>query len=369
MNILILLLFGLCACLQFMYWAIMFSRFAFYKEKANTLSCEYPVSVVICAYNEEENIKQHLPKILSQSYSDFEVLVVNDASTDRTASILSQLKKKHGQLNILNLNYPNGKKNIGKKHALSEGIKNAKHDTILVTDADCHPTSNQWIDIMVNALKGRNSIGLGYGPYEKSHGFLNVFIRFETVYTAIQYMSLSLWGLPYMGVGRNMVYDRSLFVKAGGFDRHAHIASGDDDLFVNEIANQKNTSIVINRESHMYSPPEKSWKGYFRQKSRHMTTGRHYKLIHQILLGLLSLSHFGLYLFAFLSIIYGISTIFVLILFFIVVLTKLIIFSRIASKLNERSLIPFFLFLDIIYILYYVLLAPALFWGKTSKWK
>lgn len=367
-HTIIISLFGICAMLQAVYWIIFFSRLAFFKDKSNS-SGTPAVSIIICAYNEEHNLGKYLPRILEQDYPDFEVLVVNDDSTDNSLEALEDFKHQYPHLSILTLDYPDGKKNIGKKNALSEGIKNAKHDTLLLTDADCCPKSNQWAKKMIGTLSDSVSIGLGYGPYEKRSGLLNAFIRFETVYTAIQYMSFSLWGIPYMGVGRNMIYRKELFFQAGGFESHSHIASGDDDLFVNAVANKKNTSIVINEQSHMHSPPKETWYAYFKQKSRHVTTGRHYRWLHKILLGLLSLSHFGIYFFALLAIVFGISTFFVIVILLVIVSSKTIIFAIITKKLKEASLIPLIPLLDVIYVLYYVLLAPALAWGKTSRWK
>lgn len=366
----ILFLFLGCAFFQLFFWLSIFSRLAYYQGNPEQEEEKTPpVSIVICAFNEATNLKEYLPKILGQDYPNFEVLVVDDASTDGTADVLSTLGKDHPQLSILRLSYPEGKKTVGKKNALSQGIRQAKHTLLLVTDADCYPKGDQWVKKMVSAIEGTTTIGLAYGPYAKQTGLLNAFIRFETVYTAIQYMSFSLWKMPYMGVGRNMIYQKDLFIKAGGFEKHKHVASGDDDLFISEVANEMNTTVVIHESSYMYSNPKKSWKAYFRQKSRHVTTGTHYKLIHQIALGLLSLSHFGFYFFALMAIIWEIKLIFVLTIVFGVIFFKTIIFAKIAHKLDEGDLIPIIPFLDVVYILYYIILTPALFWGKTSKWK
>ncbi len=370
MELIPLILFGICALLQLAYWCIMFPKLVFHQEIPHKGPDELPpLSIIICAYNEEENIRKHLPSILNQHYPDFEVLVIDDASTDGTKVLLQSLAQQYQNLRFQTLEYPDGKQYIGKKHALSQGIRLAQNDIVLLTDADCHPESTQWARIMASSLGPSRHIGVGYGPYEKKQGFLNLFIRFETLYTAIQYMSFSLWGMTYMGVGRNMIYDRKLFFEVGGFNKHAHIPSGDDDLFINEVANHRNTSVVINKESFMFSPPKEDWAAYFRQKSRHVTTGRHYQLSHQLLLGLLSLSHFGLYFFAFVSMICGISIIFVTLLLLAVALLKTTTLAITAKALQERDLIPFIPLLDIIYVLYYVLLTPALMWGQTRKWK
>lgn len=366
----ILFLLVSCAFVQLVYWLFFFSRLIFHKDKnSGEDEMTFPVSIIICAYNEEANLEKYLPFILQQNYPEFEVLIVDDASTDGSAAVLSNFKENNPNLSVLTLSYPEGKEKIGKKNALSQGIKHAKHPILLLTDADCYPGSDHWLKKMVSNIDGNKTIGLGYGPYEKKSGLLNAFIRFETVYTAIQYMSFSLWKIPYMGVGRNLIYKKDLFLKAGGFEKHEHVASGDDDLFISEVANEMNTSVVMDKDSYMYSEPKLTWTAYFKQKSRHVTTGTHYKLIHQMALGLLSLSHFGFYFFALITIICGISPIFALVVIVGLISLKTLIFASIANKLDERNLILIIPFLDMIYVLYYILLAPALFWGKTSEWK
>ncbi len=361
--------FLLTALIQSLYWGLVFSKFAFHQQRhQKSPSTPKPISVVICAYNEAENLQKHLPSILEQDYPHFDVWVVDDESTDKTSSVLHDFKKEYPHLNVLQMDYPEGKKGLGKKQALAKGIQACQHTHVLVTDADCHPNSEHWISIMASALE-EHQIGLGYGPYERRDGFLNLFIQFETIYTAIQYMSFALWRQPYMGVGRNMIYKKELFYQANGFEQHEHLASGDDDLFVNAIANRSNTDIVIDTRSFMYSPPKESWAAYYRQKSRHMTTGRHYRPIHQILLGILSLSHFGFYILGFICLLNGFSIVFAGVIFLSTLLLKTIVFAIIAQKLNERRIIPYFLILDVIYILYYIAFTPALAWGKTEKWK
>ncbi len=364
----IFILFLGCCLIQFVYWAIIFSKLGRYENIARTGVLDIPVSVVICAYNEVENLREYLPKILEQNYPNFQVLLVNDASTDNSSQILEELKHKYSHLDILTLEYPNGKEFLGKKNALSQGIQAARYDNILVTDADCYPKSKGWIRGMVNLYQGE-SLVLGYGPHEERKGFLNAFIRFETVYTAIQYLSFALWGNPYMGVGRNMMYDRKLFRKVDGFESHKHVASGDDDLFVNQVAGKNNVRVQLAKNTFMYSAPKETFSSYIRQKNRHNTTGRYYKPIHQLLLGLLSASHLGMYLFLLILGFTKFGMLFAVIIFTIVVVTKTIIFKHIANRFQERLSIPLIIILDATYTLYYVIFAPAVLMGKTNKWK
>ena len=178
-----------------------------------------------------------------------------------------------------------------KKFALTLGIKAAKHEYLLFTDADCIPSSNNWIANMSSQFTVEKTIVLGYGAYEKIGGsFLNKIIRFETLLTAMQYFSWAKIGKPYMGIGRNLAYKREEFFKVRGFMDHMKIRSGDDDLFVNQAAEKKNTTICFLPDSFTYSKPKTSFKEWFTQKRRHVSTAKHYKLFDRNQLGLFYVS-------------------------------------------------------------------------------
>ena len=281
---LLLIVYVLATLVQLIFWIFLFSKLAFFQEQENNTeknieSAERPVSIIICARNEAKNLEKNLPRILNQNYRSYEVIVVNDNSTDQTQNILLKFHIKNPILQSLDIT--NKPKGSGKKPALAAGIRAARHDVLLFTDADCQPTSKNWLREMQELIKDKVEIGLGYGPYFSEKGFLNKFIRFETIFTAIQYFSFALAGHPYMGVGRNLIYKKRLFEDAGGFDKHAHLLSGDDDLFINEVATTDNIGILTKKNSFVYSAPKKSWKAYFRQKTRHLSTGKHYKFKHR----------------------------------------------------------------------------------------
>ncbi len=325
------------------------------------------VSIIICARNEAENLQQYLPRILNQNYHSFEVIVINDHSDDKTEDILLDFNINYPILRFFSLQRTD-RNSPGKKQALAKGIDTAKHEVLLFTDADCCPASPYWLDEMQKAIRGDVAIGLGFAPYQSSPGFLNRFIRFETVFTAVQYLSFALAGMPYMGVGRNLIYRKQLYQQGGGFDAHAHIASGDDDLFVNAAATKKNTSIIIKDAAFVYSPAKESWYQYYRQKTRHYTTGKIYKLHHQILLGLLALTHFIHYFGGLVLLMYS-STMFVAIILILVrILIVLFYYRFILKKLCTPDLFFWIPVLDAALALHYLIFLPALFTGNTNKW-
>ena len=260
------------------------------------------VSLVISAQNEAQNLRRNLGLLERQNYPDYEIILVDDGSSDGTFEILHEFQKDHSSpgrpIHVLRIEAADS---TGKKQALSRGIELADKKVILVTDADCLPASTDWIANMVSPFSRNTGVELvlGYGAYRKVKGsFLNGLIRYETLLTAIQYFSYALLGNPYMGVGRNLAYTKKLFVEAGGFSGHRGLRSGDDDLFVNQAANEKNTGICIDPNGFTISEPKQSMNSWIRQKRRHISTASRYKSSQQVMLVLFYLSQLGFYLLA-----------------------------------------------------------------------
>ncbi|MCF8297048.1 MAG: glycosyltransferase [Saprospiraceae bacterium] len=348
------------------YWGI-FSRLAFYNKK-NELQHFHPVSVVIAARNEYFNLLENLPLILEQDYPDFEVVVVNNSSSDESEYLLKELSEKYNNLKIATI-----RENVnffkGKKFPLSVGIKSAKNEFLLLIDADCKPKSNKWIENMQSAFTDKTQIVLGYGPYVAKKGFLNTLIRFDTLQVAMQYLSYSLSGLTYMGVGRNLAYTKSLFYKNQGFSSHYKIMSGDDDLFINSVTNRRNTKIMINPESFTYSEAKDSFSSWIKQKKRHLSTGKYYKFKHKFLLGMYSLS---LFLFYFTGIFLLILTFKIEIVASLVALkliSQIFIFKKCMIKLNEKNLLLISPILEIMLLIINPMLSFSNLIVKTNKWK
>ena len=346
LSFFILVIFALAWIIQMAYHWILFRRLAFHKKHDKPCSYE-PVSVIVCARDAYEYLLDIIPVLLKQDYPEYEVVIVNDCSQDQTEEYLKDLARNNPKINLVNLT-----QNLnffhGKKFPLSMGIKSARHDLLLLTDADCVPSTDQWIKEMVKAYDKNTEIVVAYGPYFERKGLLNKLIRFDTLYIAMQYLSLALAKKPYMGVGRNLSYRKSTFMNNKGFTSHYNIPSGDDDLFISQVANKRNTNVYIDSVNRVESEPKRTWSTWIRQKRRHYSTGVKYKPQTNRILGLLLGSRLAYYptlvaLFlmpqAF-NISFGEIYYFAIIGFFALThyVTQFIIYHKSAKQLGERHL-------------------------------
>ena len=354
-----------------LFYFYIFSKFTFSKQEVTNIQ-RLKFSVIICARNEADNLKLHLEKVLTQRYLDFEVIVVNDASSDTTSALLEEYQIRFRHLKIIEIkaseDYSGNKKN-----AITKGVEAAKYEYLLFTDADCEPASTHWISEMASQFSDHKKIVLGYGAYKKiSNSFLNKIIRYETLITAVQYFSYTKMDMPYMGVGRNLAYKKSLFTEVNGLESHANIKSGDDDLFINEVANQKNTTICFTKQSFTISEPNTTFKSWFNQKRRHITTANYYKPIHKALLGVYYISQLSFWLLTIILLAYALIGQLeiwnVILLMLLRLLIQYIIIGKAAEKLNEKDLIPWFPILDIYLVFIQFIIFIRNLKGKPNAW-
>ena len=281
----LLFLFLLAVGIQLVYLFVFLIPFT--RRRAKGSEEAPPVSIVVCAHDEVENLKELIPRLLGQDYPEFEVIIVNDRSNDSTFDYLLEETGRHARLRMVNVKDTPERVN-GKKYGITLGIKAATHEWILLTDADCRPAGTQWIKSMSRYFTDKTQFVIGFSPYLAKPGFLNLFIRFETILTAIQYFAFGWLGNPYMGVGRNLAYRKSLFLEQKGFNNFLHVTGGDDDLFVNMYARGRNTQLQLAPEGQVYSIPKTTWRSFYEQKVRHLSVGKRYRFSHRLLLGLFS---------------------------------------------------------------------------------
>lgn len=328
-----------------------------------------PISVIVCAKNESENLKKFIPSILQQKYSNFELIIINDASTDDTLEVIEGFQHIDPRVKLVNVQ--NNEAFWGKKkYALTLGIKKAKNPYLLFTDADCTPETEHWIENMTANFQDEKSIILGYGGYFKEKiSFLNKLIRFETLFTAIQYFSYAKWGMPYMGVGRNLAYTSTEFYEQNGFATHLHVRSGDDDLFVNQAATGENTAICFDKESITRSLPNTTFKGWYNQKRRHVSTAKLYKPKHKFLLGTFFITQFLFWILVIGLLIFQIYWEIVLVIFLLRLLVQYMVFWKSAKKLNELDVVWLVPVLDFFLVFLQLGIFSTNIVSKPSTWK
>ena len=351
--------------IQLFYYLFVFSRLAFFKaEKASQESL--PVSVIICAKNERDNLLEFLPFYINQEYDKFEVIVVNDNSVDDSADVLRAFQLQYKTLKVVNV--PDTDRFYGsKKFALTLGIKAAQYDNVLLTDADCKPATNQWVKLMSQYAK-KKAVVLGVGVYEQKKGLLNMLIRFETFYTALQYLSFAQAKMPYMGVGRNLGYQTQLFFKNKGFSSHQHILSGDDDLFINEVSTKRNTQIIIDKNAHTVSNAKTSYNAWIRQKKRHFLSGGHYQFKHKFMLGLLQLSQI-IFIGLFVLLVIKVRPVYLVVGIFVVrYIIQMIIFKLSANKIGGKDLVLLSPVFEVFFMIFNPLLVFSNIIIKKAKW-
>ena len=341
----VFILFAITAAIQLFYYLYFYLRVHLFRPE-ETKSGKELVSVIICARNEAENLSKFLPSVLEQDYPSYEVIVVNDCSEDSSDDVLGQLLLKYPHLKISNVN-KDPKFTHSKKFAQFIGIKAAKNDILLFTDADCRPDSDKWLEGMTSHFDDGISFVLGYGGYIREKGLLNKYIRYDSFTIAMQYLGMAISGIPYMGVGRNLAYRRSVFFDNRGYGVHNHIISGDDDLFVNSNAKRSNTATEFRHGTHTRSVPSTGLRNWFKQKKRHFTTAPYYKTRDKLLLITEPLTRTLFYISFVLLLSFSFPWPLVAAIFGIRLITQVVVFILVQKKLNESLPIPFSLFFDI----------------------
>lgn len=347
------------------YWIFLFrkagSERQLYKGPSPSLP---PVSVVICFKNEVSTISETIAMIRNQTYPEFEIIAVDDFSTDGSYEALQQLACPGLKIIKASKDIP------GKKQALTDGIRAADFDVILVTDADCVPASSNWISRMAETLTMDNAtIVAGFSPMKKKDSFISRFAAFETMMTAMQYISYTFAGIPYMAPGRNMMYRKSVFDKYADKLYH-NIMAGDDDLLIRNAYGHEKVSICSDKDAWMYTDPKSDISSFLIQKLRHISVSNHYRPIHQFLLGLYASSMLIVYMVA-------------IVLFFIVPLNYGLICFVLLSKWIIQSLLHWsffkktdglqyamtYPFWEFCLVVYYCLMAILSLFYRSSSWK
>lgn len=285
------------AAVQLLYYLIIFGKFAFAQPQEITPK-RVSVSVMVCAKNEAEKVQKLVPLLAAQDYPDFEIVLIDDASSDDTLDIFEEFEKQYRNVRLVKV--ANNEAFWGnKKYALTLGIKAASKEYLLFTDADCYPASTDWITGMTSQFTANRTIVLGYGAYEKvKNSFVNKIIRFDAMLTATQYFAWAKIGRPFSGEGRNLAYKKDEFFKVNGYIEHMSIRLGEDSLFLNQAATKNNTTICYSPESFTYTEAKKSFGAWRKQKRRQVFTAKFFSTFDKFQLRLFFLSQLSFFILA-----------------------------------------------------------------------
>ena len=363
----LLFLFALAFAIQLFFLFLFIIAFT-KNRKQNNLSEHPPLSIIVCAHDELENLKQLLPLLNEQDYPNFEIIIVNDRSNDDTFDWLMQQSKVIERLKYVNIEHTPEHIN-GKKYGITLGIRAATYEWLIFTDADCRPISKTWLTEMANKTQhNETQIVLGISPYQKLPGWLNRFIRFEAWITILQYIGFAIHGMPYMGVGRNLAYKKSLFMERKGFNQYLSVIGGDDDIFVNQNATTKNTQVVMSPGAVVESLPVTSYKAFFNQKVRHLAAGKKYKASHKLVLGIFLLSWILFYPLA-ISTLFSIYIDWVLLAILVRVILLVLTLHITIKQWGQRFELWAIPLLDYFYPIYYLTTGLTAFVTKKIRWK
>lgn len=349
-------------------WFVFFRFLPLSRHQDPPADAQRPVSVIVAAHDELENLVELLPALLDQDYPEFEVLLVNDRSEDDTEFYTYELERQFPNFRVVTIkktpNYLNPK-----KYALALGIRAARYEHLLFTDADCRPCSENWIRKMQGGYSAGAEVVLGYAPYAQLKGFLNQLIRYETLLTGIQYLSQANSGRAYMGVGRNLSYTKACFFKNKGFASHIKQLGGDDDLFVRDAARNSKVSIVIDKEAQTLSIPKNNYREWVVQKRRHLSVGGLYRVADKLRLGTFVVSNILFYL---LFVILVVTNSHFAILGALVIGRYLAVFPvylAVARRLDNEIPLLLMPVLDLVYFVNHLFLGISVLLYKQIRWK
>ncbi len=353
--------------LNFIYF-IFFLKFSLKSSSGTTTTFSQPVSVIIYSKNQADYLRQVLPQFQNQSYPEFELILINDASIDETLDVMEAFQQTDSRIGIVNVQ--NNEAFWGnKKYALTLGIKKARYAHLLFTRADTQPDSENWIREMSASFASGKSIVIGYSGFQKTKGSLfNKMMRFDGLLGAIECFSQALWNNPYSGTGRNLGYTTDHFYRINGFARHLHISGGEDMLFINEASDGQNTAVCYTEDALLRHAPPKTFSEWFYQKRREWFIAHNFKLKHRILLGTFKVSQMLFWLFFF-TLVVGPYWMWAASVLAVRLLLQAVVYYGAAKKLKETDVIWMFPLMELFLVCIQIGIFMSNIFSKPTHWK
>jgi len=328
---------------------------------------EHPtqVTVVVACRNEEKNLIKLLEALQNQTYKEFELIIVNDHSTDATSSVLKSAVGSFADLKIIEST------GYGKKQAIKEGILHAKSGFIITTDADCIPV-NTWIATICS-----------YQLHHPSDLIIcPVCIRpVKTLFEKMQQIEFATLvgtgagsagaGMPVMCNAANMAFTKKAWYKSQP-EMHEEEVSGDDMFLLQSI--KKRNGVIRYLQSNkaiVYTQGSKTILQFIQQRARWTSKSSAYTdwqlILTAVLVFLTSFSLVLLYIGSLFSVVYSIT---LAIVFSIKLLIDGVFISKIRKSLNPDFSLPAYLLMSLIYPFYILTIVIYTLLKKNSlKWK
>ena len=343
---------GILFFIQSYYYLGLYRNLYLHSQKTKEATDTPPLSVIIVAKNAASDLQKNLPAILEQDYPNFEVIVIYEQLADENCEeTLKILQEKYPHL--YHSFIPNSARYIShKKLGITMGIKASHHEWVIFTEPNCKPSSNQWLRKMASNFTPDTDIVLGYSNYEQTKGWFNRKITFDTLLDSMRSLGSAIGKNPYTGCGRNLAYRKSLFYEQKGFASHLNLQRGEDDLFVNQCANGKNTRVEASPESivRITAPHyQKNWK---EEKLNRFMTSRYHKGGRQYLMGFESCSRLLFLLMVIACLTFGIITQdwimtgVAILLWFLRFIMQIVVFRKTSIALGERKFYSTLLLFD-----------------------
>ncbi len=348
----ILVVFGSITLLQLLYYFVIYARFSFSKKKKAVAMQQVPVSVIVVVKDAANSLLKFLPRMMSQHYSQFELVIVNDQSHDLSELLVKEYQSQYSNIKLVDLE--SAVTTIrGSKFALSMGIRCATYEHLLFTDVECYPTSSHWLEKMAENFVSQKQIVLGYSSYEKRNNLFNRLLHYDNLHNAVQYFSLAMCHSTYRGDLRNLAFTKSLFYAQKGFASHNHISCGEEDIFISRAATKQNTAVEFSADSIVllqHKVPYSFWKNH--KMGLYYTRSKN-TLKNRILLGFYAILNLLFYVALVLAILGSLSN--KPLLFTILgiaavrFISQYLVYGLAAHKLKEKQVLPFLIFYDIIF--------------------
>ena len=319
------------------------------------------LSIIVAVRNEEEDLPALLRALDRQTHPMHEVVIVDDASTDGTNAIASEWVAERPYATLERIADPTFPR---KKTALARGIEAAEYDLLAFTDADCRPPP-EWASVLAQTHAGSESdlVLVGYSPLEGA-GLLGYYSRYETLIEALYATASIGLGRPYMAVGRNLSYPRSVFTAVDGYSHSDSSLSGDDDLFVQAVHRRTDASVraLLDERTFVPSRAPDSWRAWLQSRRRHVSAGRHYDWTVGIHLTLL---HVSLIILWFAPVFLGKTGIGMLA---TALLARHSSLGPAADRFRETDLLAVFPLWELAYALYHLLVVPLGLLWSPDEW-